>query len=302
MKPMLGLLSTLVCALPLVTSAADLAIPALGIRLSDLPVGVASAEVKARIDGYTATLHINTAVLRVDRMEETLPSGADIRNATFRANQEAGFAGSPFANPKGQPTTINGRDAWTTSSAVRSPEGTVNYSSSTLVVVDDHLYRLSAHGWWRGDGPPPDFLVAMKALSSATFEPVDRTSVSGGAPPSGLVKMPYFLPSSNNYYPDASRRRGETGVVDLEFSIDGKGRARDVQESYAVTPELAASTRRMLAETQFHISPGWEDHGYQKLRFTFEVHYALAPRGGRCGELPTRVPDAQLVFVCGSHL
>jgi TonB-like protein len=114
--------------------------------------------------------------------------------------------------------------------------------------------------------------------------------------------MPYFFPSSKDYYPDVARRRGETGVVDLEFSIDGKGRARDVQEIYAATHDLGAGARLMRTETEFHLSAGWEDKGYQKLRFTFEVHYSLARRGGRCEELPTRVPDAQLALICGSAL
>jgi hypothetical protein len=142
------LFAVLACALPLAARAAELAIPELGIHFSDLPVGVASPRVKARVDGYTATLHISTAMLRIDRMEETLPSGSDIRNASFRATQEAGFGERPFSNPKGQPTAINGRDAWTTTSAIRSPEGSVSYSSSTYVVVDQHLYRFLATGWW----------------------------------------------------------------------------------------------------------------------------------------------------------
>jgi TonB family protein len=292
------LLAVLACALPLAAHAAELAIPELGIHFSDLPVGVASPKVKARVDGYTATLRMSTAMLRIDRMEETLPSGSDIRNASFRATQEAGFGEHPFS--KGQPTAVNGRDAWTTMSAIRSPEGSVRYSSSTYVVVDQHLYRFLASCWWKGDGPPPDFVEAVKTLSNVTFEPVDRSATSNGGPPSGLVKMPYFFPSSKDYYPDVAKRRGETGVVDLEFSIDGTGRARDVQEIYAATHDLGASARLMLSETQFHLSPGWEDKGYQKLRFTFEVHYSLARRGARCEELPTRVPDAQLALICGS--
>jgi hypothetical protein len=235
-------------------------------------------------------------------MEETVPSGSDIKNASFRATQEAGFEEHPFSNAKGQATAINGHDAWTTTTAMRSPDGSVGYTSSTCVVVDQHLYRFLAFGRWKGEGPPPDFLAAMQALSNVKFEPVDRSSVPSGVSPSGLVKMPYFLPSGWNYYPDAARRRGEKGVVDLEFSIDGKGRARDVQEIYAATPILGASARLMLTEHQYHTSPGWEDKGYQKLRFTFEVHYSLARRGSGCEELPTRLPDAQLVLICGSAL
>lgn len=301
-RAVISVLAVLGCASPQATHAGDFAIAELGIHLAGLPAGVASPEVKARVDGYTATLRIGTATLRVDRMEETLPSGSDIRNASFRASQEAGFQSRPLANAKGEPTTINGHDAWTTTSGVRSPEGSVNYTSTTYVVVDQHLYRFLAVGWSKQEGPSRDFLAAMQALSNLTFEPVDRSSISAAESPSGLVKMPYFFPSGKEYYPDAARRRAATGVVDLEFSIDGKGRARDVKQVYAATHELEASALSVLTDARFQLSAGWEQKGYQKLRFTLEVHYSLAPRGGRCEELPTRVSDAQLVLICGSAL
>lgn len=114
--------------------------------------------------------------------------------------------------------------------------------------------------------------------------------------------MPYFYPSNRENYSSVARRRGETGVVDLEFTIDGKGRARDVQEIYAAASDLAANARSLLADTHFYLSPGWEEKGYQKLRFTLEAHYSLARPGSRCEELPTRIPDALLVLICGSAL
>lgn len=299
---LLAVIASLACALPLATQAADIAIPELGIRIANLPGGAARPEVKARIDGYTATLHIGTGTLRIDRMEETVPSGSDIKNASFRATQEAGFDEHIFSNAKGQPTVIGGHDAWTTTTGVRFPEAGVKYSSSTYAIVDQHLYRFVATAWWKRDGVPPDFLSAMQGLSNVTFVPIDRSSVPSDRSPSGLVKMPHFLPSDNDYYPDIARRRSETGVVDLEYSIDGKGRARDVQELYAATHDLGAGARLMLTEQRFHPSPGWEDKGYQNLRFTVEVHYSLARRGSGCEELPTRVPDAELVVICGSAL
>jgi TonB family protein len=119
-----------------------------------------------------------------------------------------------------------------------------------------------------------------------------------GTDSSGAVRTPYFEPPSRDYYPTAAKHRGDTGVVDLEFSIDGRGNARDVKQVYAATDELGASTRSLLKDVQFHVPPGWEDKGYQKLRFTIEAQYFLAP----CGkEMPTRVSDAQLVVICGSR-
>lgn len=294
---LLALLATIGCAFSPPTHAAEMSIPELGVHFGSLPAGVPDPEVKARIDGYTATLHIGTANLRIDRMEETVPSDSDIRNAGFRATQETGFDEHHFSNT-GHPTTINAHDAWITNVSERTRESTL-YLSRAYVVVDGHLYRFMAAGWWKSDTPPPDFVAAVKAYSEITFGPVDRSATSGGRPPSGLVKMPYFFPSSRNYYPETARRGGETGIVDLEFSIDGKGRARDVQEIYAAH-DLGASARSLLADTRFHVAFGWEDKGYQKLRFTFEVHYGLTGRGMRCEQLPTRVPEALLVLICGS--
>jgi TonB family protein len=114
--------------------------------------------------------------------------------------------------------------------------------------------------------------------------------------------MPYFWPSSKDYYPAAARRRGDTGVVNFEFSIDGKGHARDVRQIYTATGDLNASARSLLMDVQFNLPPDWENKGYQKLSFTFEVHYALWDSGHPCAQLPLRVPDAQLVVICGSRL
>lgn len=58
----------------------------------------------------------------------------------------------------------------------------------------------------------------------------------------------------------------------------------------------------MMREIQFHVTREWEDKGYQKLRFTVEIHYGLARPGGHCERLPTRLPDAELVLICGSAL
>jgi len=299
---LLASIPTIACAWPVVIHAAEIPLPELGIRLVNLPVDVEKPEMKRRIDGYTAMLHIGKATLEIDRLDDTVPSGGDIRNDTFRASQEAGF---PFPPPhvRGQASVIDGRDAWTSTSAFRSGAAgaTVAYTSITYALVDAHLYRFKAMGWG-GDLPPPDFVAAVRTMSDLTFSTVDRSAVAESEPPSGLIKMPYFWPSSKDYCPAAARRRGDTGVVNFEFSIDGKGHARDVRQIYTATGDLAAGARALLMDIQFHLPPDWENKGYQKLSFPFEVHYALWESGHPCAELPLRVPDAQLVVICGSRL
>lgn len=292
---------TTACAWPGVIRAAEISLPELGIHLVNLPVDVEKPEVKRHIDGYTATLHIGKATLEIDRLDDAVPSGSDIRNDTFRASQEAGF---PFPPPhvRGQATVIEGHDAWTSTSAVRAgASGTqVAYTSITYALVDAHLYRFKAIGWG-GDKPPPDFVAAVQAMSDLKFATVDSSTVAETEPPSGLIKMPYFWPTSKDYYPAAAKRRGETGIVNFEFSIDGTGHARDVRQIYSATGDLGASARSLLTDVQFHLPPDWESKGYQKLRFTFEVHYALWASGHPCEQLPLRVPDAQLLVICRSR-
>jgi hypothetical protein len=78
---------TIACLWPIVTRAAEMEMPELGIHLVDMPAGVEKPAVKRRIDGYTATLHIGTATLKIDRFDEAVPSGSDIKNDSFRTAQ-----------------------------------------------------------------------------------------------------------------------------------------------------------------------------------------------------------------------
>jgi hypothetical protein len=300
-RRLLTSLLTIVCSWPVVTRAAEMAIPELGIHLVDMPVGVEKPGMKRRVDGCTATLHIGTATLKIDRFEEAVPSGSDIKNETFRAAQEPpSYALHPHA--RGQATTVDGHAAWTSTFAFNAgaPGGKdVLYTSVTYALVDQHLYSFAAREVG-GDTPPSDFVAAVRAISDLTFSAVDRSAMSDSEPPSGLIRMPYFDPSTKDWYPAAAKRRRETGVVDLEFSLDGRGRARDVQQIYAATDELGASSRSLLTDVTFHLAPGWEAKGYQKLRFTIEVQYLLTGSGHPCAPPPVRVPDAQQVVICSS--
>lgn len=294
-----GLL-TMACSWPVALHAAEISIPELGVELVDVPVGVERPEMKRRFDGYTATLHFGKATLRIDRFDEEVPSGSDIKSASFRATQEPpSYTLHPHA--RGQATTINGHDAWT--SAFSLPDGApgshlVGYTSVTYALVDQHVYSLAAYGSG-ADAPPSDFLAAVRAISGLRFVSVDRSAVSDSEPRSGLIRMPYFDPSSKDYCPAASKRRDETGVVDLKFSIDGKGQARDVEQIHAATEDLETSARSLLTDVKFHLASGWEDKGYQKLRFTIEIKYVVrgsSPPGGK--ESPPSVSDLQVVVVC----
>lgn len=106
-----------------------------------------------------------------------------------------------------------------------------------------------------------------------------------------------------DWYPPAAQRRGEQGVVDMEFGIDGTGHVRDVQQTFAVSDTLGKAARALLQSLTYRVNPSWEVKGYQTLRFNLEVQFLLTGIDAHCpGALPPRVPAAEAVVVCGSLL
>jgi hypothetical protein len=175
------------------------------------------------------------------------------------------------------------------------------YTCVTYAIVDQHLYRFVADATG-GDTRPPDFDAVVRAMSELTFGAIDRSAAHSDTAPSGLLTMPAFHPPSNvDWYPPAAKRRGEQGIVGLEFSIDGKGHVQDVRRNYGDATDLATSAQGMLQSAVFRAGPGWEERGYEKLRFAIEFQFSIDEPGRHCrGNSPPRVPGAQVVAICGS--
>jgi TonB family protein len=283
---------------PLASYAEGVGIPELGIQIADLPGGASKPEVIQRLDGYLAILRLGKATLTIARLEDPVSPGSGVRDARYRAAQQADFDEDLGPKPHGESTVVAGHDAWTGFSARRSGPN-VTYTCVTYAIVDQHLYRLLAHATG-GDSRPPDFDAAVRAMSELTFGPIDRSAATAGAA-SGLLKMPAFHPDNSlDWYPAAAKRRGEQGVVDLEFSIDSKGHARDLQETYAVSDTLGKSAQALLQSTAFRVRPNWEENGYQKLRFNIEVQFWMGEPGRPCPEYsPPRIPSAEAIVICG---
>jgi outer membrane biosynthesis protein TonB len=116
--------------------------------------------------------------------------------------------------------------------------------------------------------------------------------------------MPKFHPTLNvDWYPPAAKRSGEDGIVGLEFGIDAKGHVQDIRRQYGEANDLATSAQAMLQSAVFRVGPGWEDSGYQKLRFAMEFQFSIdePARHRHCsGNSPPRVPGAEVVAICGS--
>lgn len=114
--------------------------------------------------------------------------------------------------------------------------------------------------------------------------------------------LPPILSNSElTHYPAESRRRGVEGAVDLTFSIDGAGRPAHIKQVCHAKPELRVSAVRALTSLRFVVPPDWEQIGAASRKFGLEFQYRLVI-GARtpCGKFASqRIPDAQLVPVCG---
>jgi outer membrane biosynthesis protein TonB len=138
-------------------------------------------------------------------------------------------------------------------------------------------------------------------MSELTFAPIDRSAATAGAA-SGLLKMPAFHPDDRvDWYPAAAVNRSEQGVVDLEFNIDSKGHARDLQETYAASRTLGKSAQALLKSTAFRVKPDWEEKDYQKVRWNMEFQFWLG-EPGRPEDSPPRVPGAEVVAICRTRI
>jgi TonB family protein len=280
--------------------ASALDIPELGVHIAQLPDASATPRVIRRLDGYQAIMPIGKATLTIARVDAPVPSSSDITAASFRIAQQAEFYEQPNPSAHEHASTVSGHDAWTIVSARSGGWHTVNYRCVTYTIVDQHLYRLVA-GATGQDRIPPDFVAATRVMSELTLGPVERSSTPNEAAV-GLLKMPAPRISNLDRYPETALRRGEQGVVDLEFSIDSKGHTREIHETYSDSNAFGAAAQELVRDTTYQVKPGWEESGYQKLRFPIEVQFSIAKGSSSCPreEAPPRIPEAEVWRVCST--
>lgn len=302
MKNSLTALMALAPLWPIASYAGGIDIPQLGVHIGisivqapdNAPI---TPQVIRRFDGYEAILPLGIATLEIARVDDPVPLGGDIRNAAFRAIQQAEFYEQPDLTAHEQATTVAGRDAWSITTVRSGGPLTVNYRCVTYTIVDQHLYRLVAYATGN-DKRPPDYETAVRVMAALTFVPLDQSSLPDTGTVTGLLKMPKPQISKNrDFYPPPAKRRGEEGVVDIEYSIDSKGRVRDIKETSSASRTLQEAAQVFLTSATFKVKPSWEEDGYQKLRFTTEVQFWL----GRCPRnSPAHTLGAELVTICAS--
>jgi hypothetical protein len=167
MKTIFIALTALAPLWPITSHAGGIDIPELGVHLginivqesNNAPI---TPQVIRRFDGYEAILPLGLATLKIGRVEDPVPSGSDIQDATFRATQRAEFYEQADPTAEEQATTLAGHDAWTITTVHRAGPLTVNYRSVTYTIVDQHLYRIIATATG-ADRRPSDYTKALSA-------------------------------------------------------------------------------------------------------------------------------------------
>ena len=302
--------SLALCALTFVLASAiangkQVEIPELGVVLPSAPDKASAPQVEERPNGYAATLQIGMTGLSVYRDDKTVPPNASLANAAFRNSLQSMPEGKPEPGAKTAMTVVDGHEAWTWVAAHRiGPSPFVAYDCVTFVIVDQHLYRFAANSLARGTRPP-EFVSAVETMSSARFEPIRRLD-----PPPPITisdaktgKPPRFVagPVDFDLYPPAAKVRGEQGLADFEFTIDGQGHARDIKQTYSSGRDLGRDIPHYLENGVFRVPVGWAQAGLENQRYKFEVQYSVIRPGAPCTEKPPRAVGAAVIAICADR-
>jgi hypothetical protein len=120
-------------------------------------------------------------------------------------------------------------------------------------------------------------------------DPADTANRTSG-PRFNLTNVPpwYPPPSMNG-----------TEAVDIEFSVDGRGHAKDLQQTYAASPEFGAIASSYVRRTSFVVPADWEAKGSQAQRFTIEFQFSTVCPPPRA---QPRIHDVLIIATCAQHL
>jgi hypothetical protein len=281
---------------PLIAHAAPLDIPELGVRIADAPPAATTPKVTDWLAGYTASFQVGVAAAAVERLSDPVPATATLADRRYRSGVHEYFELNGVDGRREARTSIAGQDAWSMCGAEAQPDSSVHWHCAYYLVADQHLYRLVVHAV--SPQKPPEFDAVVRAFYGIAFEPVSFPPGPDGQPVAPR-KQPNFRIEhmDRDWYPHLARSRGEQGVVDTDFSIDGKGRAQDLRVSYATSPDLTPEIADMVHSMFFKVPAGWETSASRALRFTIEIQFALQP----CSFPDPRVDGAMRVTVCRSH-
>jgi TonB family protein len=273
--------------------AKELSIPEVGIELAEVPDKASAAIMGTDTDGYEAVFRIGEAIFVVYRSNLTVPPGTVATDSSWRSS----FTVEPnlidWPQPTGQPTLVSGQPAWASWRAYKT-RGDTRFDLTVCVIADAHPYLIQVTAHSRTGKKPADFDTAVQSLESVRFIPLPELRF-----PTKLKNPPDFprftLPQNRDYYPPPAQRLGETGDADITFRIDGSGRAQEVQQTYAVTPDLGMAAENLVRTLSFQVPPNWVQFGADRQHFNVEVQFSL-----NCHHsctYPPRISDAAVFGV-----
>jgi len=128
-------------------------------------------------------------------------------------------------------------------------------------------------------------LVALLPLVAATAAPLG----SGLAPMQPSIKTPYGMPEFEKYYPKEALRRGSDGLVQIQVSLDAKGRATD---TLILTEDPLDLGFGAAASTLAHLMQ-YDNPGGRPAQITFKIKFELAQQPARSyGTTNFEAPDS----------
>jgi hypothetical protein len=304
-----ALCAVMVLLCPIAGYATDVDLPEMGIRISNLPAGATASKVAEYADASSVSVHVGDAVLHIERLSDRVPSGSTVADSSYRQSLQANFRDDLGPKARTQATSISGFPAWTMSSAtLLAPVSTATYTCITYVVAYEHAYRLRAYMRAPYDSKtpnnaPPDYLAVVQAMSDTTFGPVTAVAALTAQLSPRNLKMAN-LPNIG-LYPEVARAHNEEGVVDVEYSVDGKGRVHDATQIYASSPRLGERVPEFLKAVVFRVPANWEATGSQNARYNMEFQFLLTTSSSsqQCGPGPEpRIAEAEVISVCSTRL
>jgi len=144
-------------------------------------------------------------------------------------------------------------------------------------------------------------IVACTLLAACVSQPapVARPQLSGpeSAATADRARMPRFnYENVPPWYPPASMKGTE--AVDIEFNVDGRGHAKDLQQTYAASPELGAIASAYVRGRLFVVPADWEAKSSQNERFTIEFQFSTGCPPPRA---QPRIHDVPVIATCAQH-
>jgi hypothetical protein len=144
-------------------------------------------------------------------------------------------------------------------------------------------------------------IVACSLLAACVSQPAlvqrPEPTAADSVATSNRAKLPRFNTDNvKPWYPTAPF--SATEVVDVEFSIDRQGHAKDLKQTYAASPDLGALASAYVQQRVFRVPADWEATGSENQRFTIEVQFST-----RCPPvgIKPRVADAPVIETCAQR-